>query len=55
MVEKFVSAERPPQTEEGGMQYHIACKPGDVARYVLLPGDPERVPKISSLWTKRGR
>jgi uridine phosphorylase len=48
MVEKFVSAER-PQTEEG-MQYHIACKPGDVARYVLLPGDPERVPKISSLW-----
>ena len=48
MVEKFVSAER-PQTEEG-YQYHIACKPGDVARYVLLPGDPERVPKISSLW-----
>ncbi|WP_297549870.1 uridine phosphorylase [Thermococcus sp.] len=48
MVEKFISAER-PQTEEG-YQYHIACKPGDVARYVLLPGDPERVPKISSLW-----
>jgi len=48
MAERFVSAER-PQTEEG-MQYHIACKPGDVARYVLLPGDPERVPKISSLW-----
>jgi len=48
MAEKFISAER-PQTEEG-YQYHIACKPGDVARYVLLPGDPERVPKISSLW-----
>ncbi|NPA48090.1 MAG: uridine phosphorylase [Thermococci archaeon] len=48
MGERFVSAER-PQTEEG-MQYHIACRPGDVARYVLLPGDPERVPKISSLW-----
>ncbi|ASJ02529.1 uridine phosphorylase [Thermococcus profundus] len=48
MGEKFVSAER-PQTEEG-YQYHIACKPGDVSRYVLLPGDPERVPKISSLW-----
>ena len=45
---RFVSAER-PQTEEG-YQYHIACKPGDVSRYVLLPGDPERVPKISSLW-----
>lgn len=38
-----------PQTEEG-YQYHIACKPGDVSRYVLLPGDPGRVPKISSLW-----
>ncbi len=45
---KFVSADR-PQTKEG-YQYHIACRPGDVARYVLLPGDPERVPKISSLW-----
>ncbi|ASJ04077.1 uridine phosphorylase [Thermococcus barossii] len=48
MGEKFVSADR-PQTKEG-YQYHIACKPGDVSRYVLLPGDPERVPKISSLW-----
>ncbi len=48
MGERFISAER-PQTEEG-YQYHIACKPGDVARYVLLPGDPGRVPKISSLW-----
>ncbi len=47
---KFVSADR-PQTKEG-YQYHIACRPGDVARYVLLPGDPERVPKISSLWDK---
>ncbi|HIP89382.1 MAG TPA: uridine phosphorylase [Thermococcus paralvinellae] len=48
MKMKFVSADR-PQTREG-YQYHIACKPGDVARYVLLPGDPERVPKISALW-----
>ncbi|AIF70075.1 uridine phosphorylase [Palaeococcus pacificus DY20341] len=47
-MKKFVSADR-PQTEEG-YQYHIACRPGDVSRYVLLPGDPERVPKISSLW-----
>jgi uridine phosphorylase len=23
-------------------QYHIRCKPGDVGRYVLLPGDPGR-------------
>jgi len=47
-MKRFVSADR-PQTEEG-YQYHIACRPGDVSRYVLLPGDPERVPKISSLW-----
>lgn len=35
------------------MQYHIRCKPGDVAPYVLLPGDPERVQLISSLWDER--
>lgn len=33
-----------------GKQYHIDCKSGDVARYVLVPGDPERVGKIASLW-----
>ncbi len=48
---KFSSADVPQ--DEGGMQYHIACKPGDVARYVLLPGDPERVEIISSLWDER--
>ncbi|ACS89467.1 MULTISPECIES: uridine phosphorylase [Thermococcus] len=47
-MKKFMPADR-PQTEER-YQYHIACKPGDVARYVLLPGDPERVPRISALW-----
>ena len=26
------------------MQYHVHLKPGDVGRYVLLPGDPGRVP-----------
>jgi len=31
-------------------QYHIGCRPGDVARYVLLPGDPARVSIISKLW-----
>ena len=35
-----------------GMQYHIRCKRGDVARYVLLPGDPERVPLIAALWDR---
>lgn len=33
-----------------GKQYHIDCKEGDVARYVLTPGDPARVNKIASLW-----
>lgn len=37
-----------PTTE--GKQYHIACKEGDIARYVLIPGDPARVNKIASLW-----
>jgi len=43
-----ISAERP--FVEGGKQYHIACKPGDLAKYLLLPGDPQRVPKIASFW-----
>jgi uridine phosphorylase len=29
-------------------QYHIECGPGDVGRYVLLPGDPGRVPLIAA-------
>ncbi len=31
-------------------QYHIDCCQGDVARYVLLPGDPARISIISKLW-----
>ena len=34
----------------GGKEYHIACGPGDVSQYVLLPGDPERTSRISSKW-----
>lgn len=33
-----------------GKQYHIQCKEGDVAQYLLIPGDPERVGKIANLW-----
>ena len=33
---------------EKGQQYHICCKPGDVGRYVLLPGDPFRTDYIAS-------
>lgn len=36
--------------ESGGVQYHIRCGPGQVARYVLLPGDPDRVPLIAGTW-----
>ncbi len=38
---------------ERGLQYHIQCARGDVARYVLLPGDPERVKVISEQWDER--
>jgi len=33
-----------------GVQYHVGCKKGDVGRYVFLPGDPDRVPKIAGFW-----
>ncbi|MCC6018995.1 MAG: uridine phosphorylase [Candidatus Verstraetearchaeota archaeon] len=48
MTSRIVSAERPHTVE--GVQYHIKCKPGDVAKYVLLPGDPDRVPRIAKYW-----
>ena len=28
-------------------QYHIKCDPSDIGRYVILPGDPDRVPQIA--------
>jgi len=34
----------------GGKQYHIACGKGDLAEYLLVPGDPDRVPKIARFW-----
>lgn len=37
-------------TVPGGRQYHIGCAVGDVGRYVFLPGDPDRVPKIVAFW-----
>ncbi len=47
---KFSSATR-PETEDR-VQYHIDLKPGDIPQTVLLPGDPERVARISSTWDK---
>ena len=35
-------------TEGGGYQYHVGLKPGDIGEYVILPGDPHRVPKIAA-------
>jgi len=40
-----------PETEEG-LQYHLQVKPGDVSRYILLPGDPGRVEKIAGFWDR---
>ncbi|MGC9130502.1 MAG: uridine phosphorylase [Pyrobaculum sp.] len=34
----------------GGKAYHILVAPGEVPRYVLLPGDPGRVPLIARHW-----
>ena len=34
--------------DPSAVQYHVKVKPGDVGRYVLLPGDPGRVEKIAS-------
>ena len=32
---------------EAGLQYHLQIRPGDVGRYVILPGDPKRSAKIA--------
>lgn len=44
-----MSADTPVQIQK---QYHIECAPGDVGRYVLLPGDPGRVPVIAGFLDK---
>jgi uridine phosphorylase len=35
-------------TDGSGVQYHVNLKKGDVGRYVILPGDPQRVPLIAA-------
>lgn len=45
---RLVSAIRPESDE--GTQYHISAKKGQVGKYVFLPGDPDRVPKIAKFW-----
>jgi len=35
-------------TEGSGKQYHTQVGPGDVGKYVILPGDPKRCKKIAA-------
>jgi uridine phosphorylase len=51
MPKKEISATRPVTPER--KQYHLDLKEGDVAKIVLLPGDPQRVARISALWDER--
>lgn len=37
-------------TEGIGKQYHVGLLPGDVGRYVILPGDPKRCQKIAAFF-----
>jgi uridine phosphorylase len=46
-------ATRKPTMAEKGKQYHIALSAGDIAPYVLLPGDPGRVAMIARLWDEK--
>ncbi|MCP3027922.1 nucleoside phosphorylase [Halobacillus sp. A5] len=49
---KWKSKANRPELEDQS-QYHIRCKPGDVAKYVLLPGDPERVGQMAEQWDEK--
>ena len=35
-------------TEGSGKQYHTGVGPGDIGRYVIMPGDPKRCEKIAA-------
>lgn len=37
-------------TEGSGRQYHIQTAPGEVGRYVIMPGDPKRCEKIAAFF-----
>ena len=34
-------------SEDPNRQYHIQVAPGEVGKYVILPGDPKRCKKIA--------
>jgi uridine phosphorylase len=37
---------------EDGLMFHLHIKEGDIGRYVLMPGDPGRVPKIATFFER---
>ena len=42
-------------TEGSGKQYHTGVGPGDVGKYVILPGDPKRCEKIAKHFDNQRR
>ncbi len=50
MAKKTKRPAKPAAKKKEELQYHVHLKRGDVARYVLLPGDPGRVPLIASFF-----
>lgn len=44
------SADRRVALPEGERQYHIGLGPGELAEYILLPGDQDRTPKVAALF-----
>jgi uridine phosphorylase len=47
VVEKKLKSATNPEDSES-RQYHIMVLPGDIANYILLPGDPSRIDLIAS-------
>ena len=45
----MTTADRRVALPTGERQYHIGLGPGELAEYILLPGDPDRTPKIAAL------
>ena len=35
---------------EADLQYHVGLRPGDIGKYVILPGDPKRCKKIAAFF-----
>ncbi len=49
MTDKTYDRALSPVDDEG-RYYHVRARAGEVAPFVLLPGDPGRVPRISQFW-----